>query len=96
MKWLRKHSQVLLAVALMLPLGVAFLNYDFYEDNDLVRVSQISTTDGENLLSILKKNLRIFVAADETFQSTYINLFETKSFIYINPSTNQAIPVLRC
>jgi hypothetical protein len=49
------------------------------------------------LLSFLRKNPRIFVAADEIFQSTCINLFETKSFNYINPaSTNQTSPVLRC
>jgi hypothetical protein len=97
MKWLRKHPLFLLAIALALPLGVAFLYYDFYDDNDLIRLKQISMADNGDLLSFLRKNPRIFVAADEIFQSTCINLFETQSFNYINPaSTNQTSPVLRC
>ncbi|HOD35578.1 MAG TPA: hypothetical protein PLR20_08785 [Syntrophales bacterium] len=97
MNWLRKHPLFLLAIALALPLGVAFLYYDFYDDNDLVRLKQISIADDGDLLSFLRKNPRVFVAADEIFQSAPINLFEKISFSYINPaSTNQKSPVLRC
>ncbi|HOD36027.1 MAG TPA: hypothetical protein PLR20_11140 [Syntrophales bacterium] len=96
MKWLRKYSLFLLAIGLTLPLSMAILNCDFYEDNDLVRISQISMADGENLLSFLKKNPGIFAAADETFPSVCTGLCEIQPFIYIHPSSNQAIPVLRC
>ena len=96
--WLRRHPLFLLTIALALPLGVAFLNYDFYGDNDPFRLNQISMADDEDLLSFLRKNPRIFVAAHETVQSACINLFETQSFSYIiNPvTTNQKSPVLRC
>ncbi len=97
MKWLRKYPLFLLAIALALPLGVSFLYYDFYDDNDLIRLKQISMADDGDLLSFLRKNPRVFVAADEIFQSANIYLFEKKSSIYINPaSTNQKSPVLRC
>jgi hypothetical protein len=97
MKRLRKHPLFLLAIALALPLGVTFLYYDFYDDNDLVCRKQISMADNGDLLSFLRKNPRIFVVAEGLFQATGINLFETKSFHYINPAlTNQTSPVLRC
>jgi hypothetical protein len=97
MRQLRKHPLFLLAIALALPLGVAFLYHDFYDDNDLVRHTQISMADNGDLLSFLRKNPNVFVAVDEPLQSASINLFETKSFHSINPvSTNQTSSVLRC
>jgi hypothetical protein len=97
MKQLRKHPLFLLAIALALPLGVAFLYYDFYDDNDLVCHKQISMPDNGDLLSILRKNPNVFVAADEPFQHASMNLFETKSFHSINSvSTIQTSSVLRC
>ncbi len=97
MKRLRKYPLFLLAIALALPLSVAFLYYDFYDDNDLVCRKQISVADNEDLLSFLRKNPRVFVAADEPFQFAVINLFETKSFHSINPSSaTQTSSVLRC
>jgi ATP adenylyltransferase/5',5'''-P-1,P-4-tetraphosphate phosphorylase II len=97
MRQLRKHPLFLLAIAVALPLGVACLYYDFYDDNDLVRHTQISMADNGDLLSFLRKNPNVFVAVDEPPQSASINLFETKSFHSINPvSTNQTSSVLRC
>ncbi len=97
MKQLRKHPLFLLAIALALPLGVAFLYYDFYDDNDLVCRKQISMADNEDLLSFLRKNPRIFVVADDPFQSVGINLFDTKSFLsVISASAAQTSSVLRC
>src|SRR5512137_1937283 len=97
MKQLRKHPLFLLAIALTLPLGVAFLYYDFYDDNDLVCRKQISMPDNGDLLSFLRKNPNVFVAADAPFQHASMNLFDTKSFHSINPvSTIQTSSVLRC
>jgi hypothetical protein len=97
MKGLRKHPLFLVAIALALPLGVAFLYYDFYDDNDLVCHTQISMADNGDLLSFLRKNHNVFVAVDEPLQSASINLFETKSFPSINSvSTTQTSSVLRC
>jgi hypothetical protein len=97
MKRLRKHPLFLLAIALVLPLGVAFLHYHFYDENDLVVGKYYTTAQDWDLSSFLRKNPRVFVAADEPFQSAGINLYETKSFHYIPPvSTNQTSIILRC
>lgn len=97
MKQLRKHPLFLLAIALALPLGVACLYYDFYDDNDLVRHTQISMADNGDLLSFLRKNPRVFVAAHEPPQSAGINLFDTKSFLSIHSdSPSQTNSILRC
>lgn len=97
MKRLRRHPLFLLAIALALPLGIAFLYYDFYDDNDLVCHKQISMADNGDLLSFLRKNPRIFVAADEPLLSAGIHLSETKPFHSTHPvSTAETISVLRC
>jgi len=97
MKRLRKQPLFLLAIALVLPLGVAFLYYDFYDDNDLVCLKQISMTDNEDLLSFLRKNPRAFVAAYELPQPAGINLSDTKSFLSIHSaSPTQTNSILRC
>jgi hypothetical protein len=97
MKQLRRHPLFLLAIALAMPLSVAYLYYDFYDDNDLVCHKQISMSDNGDLLSFLRKNPHVFVAADEPFQQASMNLFETKSIHSINPvSTIQTSSVLRC
>jgi len=97
MKQLRKHPLFLLAIALALPLGVACLYYDFYDDNDLVRHTQISMADNGDLLSFLRKNPYVFVAVDKSPQSSSIDLFETESFHSFNPvSSIQTSSVLRC
>ncbi len=97
MNWLRKHPLFLLAIALALQLGVAFLNYDFCDDNDLVRINQISIADDGDLLNFLRKIPKVFVTAVGTSQTACVNPFATKSFNYINPaSTHRMSPVLRC
>lgn len=97
MKRLRRHPCFLLAMALALPLGMAFLYYDFYDDNDFVCHKQISMADNGDLLSFLRKNPKIFVAADEFLQAAGIHLSETKSFHPIHPvSITETISVLRC
>jgi hypothetical protein len=97
MRQLRKHPLFLLAIALALPLTVAFLYYDFYDDNDLVCHTQISMADNGDLLSFLRKNPNASAVVDEPLQSAGINLFETKSFPSINlVSTVQTGSVLRC
>jgi nitroimidazol reductase NimA-like FMN-containing flavoprotein (pyridoxamine 5'-phosphate oxidase superfamily) len=86
-----------LAIALALPLGVAFLYYDFYDNNDLVCHTQISVADNGDLLSFLRKNPNVSVAVDESLQSAGINFFDTKSFPSINRvSTTETSSVLRC
>jgi hypothetical protein len=86
-----------MAIALALPLGMAFLYYDFYDDNDLVCHTQISMADNGDLLSFLRKNFNVFVTADEPLQSASLNILETISFLSINPvSTAQTSSVLRC
>jgi len=97
MRHLRKHPMFLLAMAFALPLGVAFLYYDFYDDSDLVCQTQISMADNGDLLSILKKSSKVLVAVDELLQFASINLLETTFFLSINPvSTIQSSSVLRC
>jgi hypothetical protein len=97
MKRFRKHPLFLLAIALVLPLVVAFLYYDFYDDNDLICLKQISMADNEDLLSFLRKNPRVFVAAYEPPQSAGINLSDTKSFLSIHSaSPTQTNSILRC
>jgi len=97
MKRFRKHPLFLLAIALVLPLGVAFLYYDFYDENDLVCLKQISMADNEDLLSFLRKNPRVFVAAHEPYRSAGINLCDTKPFLSIHSaSPTQTNSILRC
>ncbi|HQL90119.1 MAG TPA: hypothetical protein PLQ15_05915 [Syntrophales bacterium] len=97
MKRLRRHPYFLLAIAMTLPLGIAFLYYDFYDDGDLVCHKQISMADNGDLLSFLRKNPRVFVAADELLQLSGIRLSETKPFHPIHPvSAIETISVLRC
>jgi hypothetical protein len=97
MKRFRRHPLFLLAIALALPLGVAFLYYDFYDDNDIVCRKQFSMADNGDLLSFLRKNPRVFVVADDPFQSTEINLIYTKSSLYIiAASATRMNSVLRC
>jgi len=86
-----------MAIALALPLGVAFLYYDFYDDNDLVCHTQISMADNGDLLSVLRKNPNVFGAVDEPLQSASLNLFETNSFNSTHSvSSIQTSSVLRC
>ena len=97
MNRLRRYPLFLLAIALALPLGVAFLYYDFYDNHDLVCLNQISMVDNEDLLGFLRKNPRVFVTVYAPLQSAGINLFEANSFLSIGPaSTAQTISVLRC
>lgn len=97
MNWFRKHPLILLAIGLALPLGIAFLYYDFYDDNVLVDSKQISMADDGDLLSFLKKNPRVFVSVDKPFEMPGINFFEKKSFHYFDPASSpQKSSVLRC
>jgi len=97
MKRFRKHPLFLLAIALVLPLGVAFLYYDFYDDHDLVCLKQISMADNEDLLSYLRNNPRVCVAAYEPPQSAGINLSDPKFFLFIHSaSPTQTNSILRC
>lgn len=97
MKRLRRHPLYLLAIALALPLAVPFLYYDYYDDNDLVCRKQISMIDNGDLLSFLRKNPRVFIAAFEPSPSAGTDLPEVKSFLFACPaSTTQTISVLRC
>lgn len=97
MKRLRKHPLCLLAIALTLPLGVAFLYYDYYDDNDLVSYKQISMGDNEDLLGFLRKNARGLVAAEQPLLSAENQLFETAPFYCVHPvSTTRTSSVLRC
>lgn len=97
MKRLRTHPLFLLVIALLLPLGISLLFYDFHSDNNLVSRKQISTADDWDLLSFLRKNPRIFVAADIPFLAAGMNLPGIKAFHYINPdSTAWTGSVLRC
>ncbi len=97
MRQLREHSLFLLVMALALPLCSACLYFDFYDDNDLVCHTQISMADNGDLLSVLKKNPKAVVAADDPLQSLNINPLEAKSFDRIDPlSTFQMSSILRC
>ena len=97
MKLLRKHPLFLLAIALTLPLGVAFLYYDFYDGSDLVCHKQISIADNEDLLSFLRKNPRVFASADPPLPSAGIHPLMEKPIQSVSAvSTAQAGSVLRC
>lgn len=97
MKRLRRHPLFLLAIAVALPLGVAILFFDFYDESDLVCLQQLSTADNEDLLNFLRKNPRALVAAEAIVQSAGSNISETASFDPFPPaSTVQRRSVLRC
>lgn len=97
MKSLRKHPLFLLAIALALPLGVAFLYYDFYDGNDLVCYKQISIADNEDLLSFLRKMPRVLASADQPLPSAGIHPVEANPVDSVSAvSTIQTGPVLRC
>ncbi len=97
MKRLRRHPLFLLAIAVALPLGVAILFFDFYDESDLVCIQQLSTADNEDLLNFLRKNPRALVAVDAIVQSAGSNISETASFHPFPPaSTVQRRSVLRC
>lgn len=97
MKKLRNHPLFLLTVALALPLGVAFLYYDFYDSNDLVCYKQISVADNGDVLSFLRKHPKAVIAPDDLFHSVGIHLSETRSVQSAHPaSISQMCSVLRC
>lgn len=97
MKSLRKHPLFLLAIALTLPLGVAFLYYDFYDGNDLVCHKQISISDNEDLLSFLRKNPRVFASADQPLHPAVMNPLQTSPTRSDRPASPvQTGFVLRC
>ena len=97
MKQLRKHPLFLLAIALALPLGVTFLFYDFYDDNDLVCHTQISMADDGDLLCFLRKNSVALVSADQSLQLSHKIPIETKSFRSNDPvSIDKTSSILRC
>ncbi len=97
MKSLRKHPLFLMVIALALPLGVAFLYYDFYDGNDLVCHKQISIADNEDLLSFLRKNPRVFVSADQPLPSADVSPCEFIPFLSASPvPAAQTGSVLRC
>jgi hypothetical protein len=87
MNWFRKHHLILLAIGLALPLGIAFLYYDFYDNNDLILIKQISMADQGDLLSILRKNPKVFVSVVKPFEMPGIKLFGTKAFHYVDPAS---------
>jgi hypothetical protein len=97
MKRLRKHPRFLLVLALTLPLVVALLYYQFYDENDLVVGKYYTKAEESDLLTFLRKNPKVFIAADGLFQSADVILFEIKSFHHTKPaSTSQTSSVLRC
>jgi hypothetical protein len=97
MRQLRKHPRFLLIIALILPLVVAFLYYQFYDDSDLVVGKYYTKAEESDLLTFLRKNPKVFIAADGLFQSADIIFFETKSSHCTKPAaTCQTNPILRC
>ena len=97
MKKLRNHPLFLVAVALAIPLCVAFLYYDFYDGNDLVFYKQISVADNGDVLSFLRKHPKAVIAPDEHIRSAGINLSETRSVQSANSSSfSRTSSVLRC
>jgi hypothetical protein len=97
MKKLRNHPLFLVAVALAIPLGVAFLYYDFYDGNDLVFYKQISVADNGDVLSFLRKHPKAAIAPDEHIRSAGFNLYETRSVQSAHPVLiSQKCSVLRC
>lgn len=97
MKRLRKHPLLLVTIAVALPLGVAILYFDFYDDSDLICFRQISTADSEDLLNFLRKHPKVLVAVDAIFQPAGTNVSEANSFHSFPPaSTAQRCSVLRC
>jgi len=97
MNWFRGHPLILLIIGLTLPLGVAFLCYDFYDDNDLVCRKQISVADQGDLLSFLRKIPRVLVSAVELFQIPGIASFDVNYFYYLYPAQSpQSTSVLLC
>ncbi len=97
MKRLRRYPLFLAAIAVALPLGVAILYFDFYDDSDLVCLHQLSTADNEDLLHFLRKNPRVLSAADAILQSAGLTISETISFhSFPSASTEQRLSVLRC
>lgn len=98
MNRLRKHPLILFVITLTLPLGVALLYYDFYDDNDLVCRQQIAIADDENVLSILRNYLKVLVAVDQYSQSLImivsVNPYFSSDVIPTLPS--QGYSILRC
>jgi hypothetical protein len=50
----------LLFVSFLIPLNVAYLYQDYYEDIDFLARKHFTAQDEEDLLTVLKKNPRIF------------------------------------
>ncbi len=97
MKRFRRHPLFLAAIALALPLGVAFLSYDFYDDSDFACRAEISIADNEDLLNFLRKMPRVLAAWDEPFQDSCHNLSESKTPWFVHPAAiAQTGSVLRC
>ena len=98
MNRLRKHPLFLVAIALALPLAIALLYYDFYDDNDLVCRKQISMADNGDFLNILRKNLKLSTTADQSLPPLIMvagaNPFYSDNITPLLPS--QSYSILRC
>ncbi len=97
MNWFRKHPLILLAIGLAIQFCLPFLYYDYYDNNDLVCINQISMADQGDLLSIFRKNSKGFISVDNPFEVPRIKFFETKPCYYLEPASfAQMISPFRC
>ena len=97
MNWFRRHPQILLAIGLTLQLGMPFLYYDYYDNNDIVYIKQISMANDGDLLSILRKNLKVFDSVDKPFEMPEIRSFGTQPFHYFDTASfSQMSSPFRC
>jgi len=93
----RRFCFLLLLLAFLIPLNVAWLYFDYYSQIELRVRKNLSSEDNESLLVLFKKNPRNFYAPVASVQNQLISFlefsFSSPAGIFITRLNN---PVLRC
>jgi len=80
MKLYRRFALFLLLLSFLVSLNVAYLYYDYYSEVELRVRKHFSAQDEESLLTLFKKNPRIFFVPAVSAQNHLLSLFEVSFF----------------
>lgn len=97
MRRLRKYPLPLVIIAFCIPFAVAILYFNFYDESDFISYKRFVKADECDLLSFLRKNPRIVIAAENLSLSSGEVLGMIRFFHYLTPAIpSQKNLVLRC
>lgn len=82
----------------MMPMGLAFLYYDFFVDNDIICKKQFSVAKRADLLSFQRERLNTSISAIDSAQSliTVPGVCTSRSSDLVPVIPSQSYSILRC